>query len=207
MIKKFNIIFFVIIFALLLQVSNLVFAQESNILFGITFTSFSSNKVGMEQYGIYVPLGDVVYYLQENLSYLIIDTDFINLHLLFQNKSFVYGFEFFYESGVLRGYNLLSVIYPSFGGIFGIRPQTKKGCILFQSTVSIAFGLLFIDVENIKYLDFNIIVRFSHSLYIKIFNQTYFFASLTHRYFYSIDKDSPFIIGQGAFWFGLEWKI
>lgn len=207
MIKKFNIIFFLLYLILLFQITDIVFAQDNNIWFGITLTAYSSNKVGMEEYGINVPLGDVVYYLNQNFYYIMIDTDFINFHLLFQNRSIIYGFEFFYETAVIRGYNFTTVIYPSIGGIFGIRPITKKNFLLFQSTISLSLGYLYIDVLNISYSDFNIIVKFSHTLYIKVSKSTYFFTSLTYRYFYFFNKDNPLIIGGASFWFGIEWKV
>lgn len=66
--RIFISIFFVIFLSLLFQISNIVLAQDNNRWFAVTFTSYSSNKVGIKEYGIYVPLKDVVYYLQENLS-------------------------------------------------------------------------------------------------------------------------------------------
>ncbi len=201
---KINIVLFIII---LIFVSQNIIAQQINSYLGVTVTSYSANKEDMQNYGIYVPLGDIVYYRISDFTYLILDADFINIHLLFQNKSLVYGFEFFYETGLLRGIGLNSLIFPSIGGFFGVRPIFKRDFILFQSTVSLGFGFLYIDIDNIEYYDFNINLRFSHTLYIKIYKQIYLFCSLNFRYFFFFNKDNPIDIGQGNFWFGLEWKI
>ncbi|MCR4421474.1 MAG: hypothetical protein NUV32_03235 [Exilispira sp.] len=201
---KINIILFILIFTLS---SQLVLGQNISTWFGLTVTSYSANKEDMQSYGIYVPMGEVVYYMITDLNYLVLDADFINLHLLFQNKSLVYGFEFFYETGLLRGIGLSSLIFPSIGGFFGVRPIFKRDFILFQSTVSFGLGFLYIDIDNIKYYDFNVNLRFSHTLYIKIYKQTYIFCSLNYRYYFFFNKDNPINVAQGNFWFGLEWKI
>lgn len=204
---SFCLYFFLSLY-LLLFISQVVFAQQTNYWLGITLTSLNSNKFGIEYNGIIYPFGDIIYCIISDTNILVYDTDFINIHFLFQNKSLIYGFEFFYETGILRGYSIDGVIFPSIGGVFGIRPKiSKNDWLMFESTIGSGIGFIYLNAQDIKYFDFNLYIKFFHTLYLRIYKQIYIYASIGQRYYFFFDKNNLLEIAQGSLWFGLEYKI
>ncbi len=205
-IKNLKIIILVfIIFSILNIFSTLTFAQQIDSWLGITLTSFNTSKTDF-----YIPatLGDLIFYFISNDELMALDCDFINIHLLYQNEKFIYGFEFFYESGILRGLKFDSVIYPSLGGFLGFRISFfKSKFMMLSATLSMNIGFLYMNLNNIEYYDFNLILKFSHNLYIKLYKEIYLFVSLNNRLLFFLKKDSNFQIAHGNIWFGIEWKI
>ncbi len=203
------IMFLVLTLIILNQFSNIVFAQESDIWFGLTILSLNTTKIeDADTFNIPVPFGDIIFYFISNYSFLFLDCDFINFYFQYQKNSFIYGFEIFYETGILRGFKINSIIFPSIAGFLGFRlPLVKKQWLLLGAAVSAGLGYLYINTDNIEYSDFNFNMKFSHNLYIRIFKQMYLVFTLNNRFYFFFNKNNPLQISSASVWLGLEWKI